>query len=251
MRKVVSGLMFGAAVALLAPVAAHAAALSPAASSLTLVVAGTNASFPANLTATGNAGSNLTASCGAACFGPGKVTVKPSNTATIKKIIVSIKANTAAGHFAGTTPGNVHGVMLITGLAKLRGAVSLNLPVGIGKAGTKNATAFTGSGAVALGITAIGASWQAGVAKITGGGKATPKGAKTVTVAGKNNLTPGGAGSLTLVAPGKVYTTIGADAFIPSPAFMTLTFVPEPGTLLLLGSGIAGLALIGRKRASP
>ncbi len=38
----------------------------------------------------------------------------------------------------------------------------------------------------------------------------------------------------------------------PFPLFvsMTLNFVPEPGTLLLLGSGIAGLAIVGRKRMS-
>ena len=29
---------------------------------------------------------------------------------------------------------------------------------------------------------------------------------------------------------------------------LTLNFVPEPGTLLLLGSGVAGLAALGRRR---
>jgi PEP-CTERM motif len=29
---------------------------------------------------------------------------------------------------------------------------------------------------------------------------------------------------------------------------LTLNFVPEPGTLLLLGSGVAGLAILGRRR---
>ena len=36
-----------------------------------------------------------------------------------------------------------------------------------------------------------------------------------------------------------------------SPAFMRMVFapsVPEPGTLMLLGAGVAGLALIGRRK---
>ncbi|HME72782.1 MAG TPA: PEP-CTERM sorting domain-containing protein [Myxococcota bacterium] len=251
MRKSVSGLMLGATVALLAPVAAHAGALVPGSSTLSLTVAGTVVSFPANAGGTGNASTNLAATVGASAFGPGKVTVKPNNTATIKKIIVSIGKN-GAGSFSGTAPSKVHGNALITGLAKLKGAVNLSLPLAIGKAGTRTAHVSGTGGTLLLGISAVGASWEAGVAKITGGGKATPKGKKTVTVAGTNKLTAMGGGTLTLVSPGKVFTTIGADAFIPSPAFMTLTFsaVPEPGTLLLLGSGIAGLVLVGRKRAS-
>jgi hypothetical protein len=35
---------------------------------------------------------------------------------------------------------------------------------------------------------------------------------------------------------------------IPTFGTLTLRYVPEPGTLLLLGSGIAGLALIGRRK---
>ena len=32
---------------------------------------------------------------------------------------------------------------------------------------------------------------------------------------------------------------------------LTIRFVPEPGVTLLLGSGIAGLLLFGRKRTKP
>jgi hypothetical protein len=34
----------------------------------------------------------------------------------------------------------------------------------------------------------------------------------------------------------------------PTFATLTLNYVPEPATLLLVGAGIAGLALRGRKR---
>jgi hypothetical protein len=49
-----------------------------------------------------------------------------------------------------------------------------------------------------------------------------------------------------LVAPAGLMSTLGGD--LPLFASMTLTDVPEPGTLLLLGSGIVGLAIFGCKR---
>jgi len=45
-----------------------------------------------------------------------------------------------------------------------------------------------------------------------------------------------------------VSTNIGASAVLPAFGILTLQFVPEPGTLILLGSGIAGLVAIGRRR---
>jgi len=67
----------------------------------------------------------------------------------------------------------------------------------------------------------------------------------TVTIAGSNNLPSASqSGAITLVAPMRV-------AFIdrtPATARMTLHFVPEPGTMLLLAAGAAGLCLLGRKR---
>ena len=41
---------------------------------------------------------------------------------------------------------------------------------------------------------------------------------------------------------------IGASAVVPIFGILDVHFIPEPGTLLLLGSGIARLVLFGRTR---
>jgi hypothetical protein len=51
------------------------------------------------------------------------------------------------------------------------------------------------------------------------------------------------------VTPIFISTNIGAFAVVPAFGFFNLHFVPEPGTLVLLGSGIAGLVAFGRSRA--
>jgi hypothetical protein len=63
---------------------------------------------------------------------------------------------------------------------------------------------------------------------------------------GMNALTPGGAGTLTLVSPGKVYVSTGNK--IPLVGTLTLQYAPEPGTALLTGAGALGLALLARRR---
>ena len=59
---------------------------------------------------------------------------------------------------------------------------------------------------------------------------------------------PGGA--VQLVTVSKVFTSF-TTAFPEAPLIgvLNLHFVPEPGTLLLLGSGVAALALFGRRRS--
>ncbi len=55
---------------------------------------------------------------------------------------------------------------------------------------------------------------------------------------------------VTLDAPQSVVTAgmPGNSAAIPLFITMTLHFIPEPGLLLLLGSGVVGLGLLGRRR---
>ena len=57
-------------------------------------------------------------------------------------------------------------------------------------------------------------------------------------------------GMLQLVTPNQVQTNLpmGSNDKVGSSAMLLIRFIPEPGLLLLLGSGVAGLALLGRKR---
>ncbi len=57
-------------------------------------------------------------------------------------------------------------------------------------------------------------------------------------------------GVLQLVTPSQVTTTIlsGSNAKVASGVIFFIHFIPEPGLLLLLGSGVIGLVVLGRTR---
>ena len=86
-------------------------------------------------------------------------------------------------------------------------------------------------------VTAISASWTVGPVTI-----ATTVGTKMAT--GLNALTPGGAGTLVLVTPVKLLSSIAG--ITPIFGELTLTYVPEPGPALLVGLGVVGLGAAGR-----
>jgi hypothetical protein len=71
----------------------------------------------------------------------------------------------------------------------------------------------------------------------------------TVTLQGDNQLlSESRDGTITLVAPIRIDTTAAISGRIPAAGWMDLTFVPEPGTMLLLVTGAIGLAVVGRRR---
>jgi hypothetical protein len=70
----------------------------------------------------------------------------------------------------------------------------------------------------------------------------------TAMVEGTNNLQSASQpGMVTLVSPFRINTGNLAGR-VPGAIYKKFTFVPEPGTMLLLVSGAVGLAVIGRKR---
>ena len=77
----------------------------------------------------------------------------------------------------------------------------------------------------------------------------TENGIATVCIEGTKTISGTAPGMVTLVTPIYVDASDATQrAPIPAAGFMKLTYVPEPGTMLLLGSAVAGLLVVGRKR---
>jgi hypothetical protein len=78
-----------------------------------------------------------------------------------------------------------------------------------------------------------------------------PGGTGTImTVAGTRSTNPASTfntDTITLVSPIQIFNN-ATGAFIPSLASISLHFIPEPGQLVMLGSGLAALVLYGRRR---
>jgi len=198
-------------------------------------------------------------------FGPSTVT---SNTGWYTDIDVLgfTLAQNLSGSFAGISGGPPgRGPMGLSGTAKLcffsslcspNSIVRLPLTPTAGGAGFGIGGTATFPGNVR--ITMAHAPWTIGQPTMTlhtpnsnletpwiplPGGFAHGPGSLTSSTA-----QPGGA--LQLVTVSKVYTSLlGGWPEAPLIGVLTLHFVPEPGTLLLLGSGVAALALFGRRRS--
>jgi hypothetical protein len=63
-------------------------------------------------------------------------------------------------------------------------------------------------------------------------------------------ITVQGGGVIQLISPTQVATNLatGTNDKIAAGQRFIVRFIPEPGLLLLIGSGVAGLALLGRSR---
>jgi hypothetical protein len=150
----------------------------------------------------------------------------------------------AGGNFSGSGGAGFGGVMQLLGVAKVclyaacgssNNLANLSVPLNVvGQGGSVTAV---GAG---VNLTVYGAPWTTGTASI---GTMTAMG-------GVSPLSNTGApsGSVSLVTPIFITTNTFATPVIPSFAFLDLHFVPEPGTIGLVGLGIAGLVAFGKTR---
>jgi hypothetical protein len=211
--------------------------------SLTVEVAGVSVTFP-GVGATGTATSATSATLGAGSAFTGTETGFGGTSPAIAKVQVFVGLN-QAGDFTGGSPGRVGGsapFLVSEALYGTPNATSPLLHIGGFRPSVGKATAYTVMGA-ALSYSLWGAPWSAGVVTLGDifGGTATP----VLKVTGMNSLTPSGAGTLTLVSPSKVSVLVGF--VVPIVGTLTLNYVPEPGTALLLGVGALVLAALGRR----
>jgi len=162
----------------------------------------------------------------------------------------SFSGTAGSGPYTGTM-GSGSSVLVELGIVPLPMVFgSLVLPVNVGSPGT--VTAMAGVLANNVTVTVIASGWTTGMITVSDQTVSAPTAtiASSATATGTNSLTASG-GSITLVTPFLILIRGASVENRAGYAVLTLNFsnkIPEPGTLLLLGSGVAGLAFLGRRK---
>ena len=243
-RTLLLPILFALALTLALPTAARAAVMSLQSSNFTFTIGELpTAIFPQNPDPVAVAVSSGT---GSFAVPPGLFAgtfALPTEIFTGVSLFSSL--NVVATNSTISVAGGV-GTGAITGLGNIGicgGLINLLIPLNLGGGGVST------SGVAALQISVTFASgWTTGVASVTGiitptiGGGLT----NTATLSGFDNRTAGHAGTIMLVTPARFMTN--ATGALPIFGAITLTFVPEPGLLLLLSTAAGGLALFARSR---
>jgi hypothetical protein len=127
---------------------------------------------------------------------------------------------------------------------------NLTIPLSLGGSATLQASANN----FVITVTPVAGGWTTGSVAVTGLGMPTTLGGFVNTIIATGQATSTGATTSLTLLWGARATTSAAGNW-PVFAFLSvsgtgLKGVPEPGTLLFLGSGIASLALFGCRRMS-
>jgi hypothetical protein len=180
----------------------------------------------------------------------GRIVSVPGATSGIGGLELTVRNN--VGNFSGGPhKGTLRGVMQLSGVTKVCLFVACdnattpppaNLNVPLNNVGSGGTTFL----ATLINVTMRGGPWTTGSAAV---GTIFDTGFQHGPASLSSTAAQHG-GSVHLVTPVFVSTSLGQLAVVPTFAFLDLHFAPEPGTLLLLGTGIAGLALYGRTKRS-
>ena len=148
-------------------------------------------------------------------------------------------ANSTGTITNGTGPIPLVGFAKVCMFGPCSSAVAnLNVPLAV--AGNGGASFITGS----INLTVIGAPWTAATAAI---GTITRMGfAHGPASAASTTALP--SGQMRLVTPVFVSTNVPSSPVVPTWGILTLHFVPEPTTLVLVSGGLVLLARAGRAR---
>lgn len=190
-------------------------------------------------------GSNL---CGGSCFGG----ASPLRGQTITEILGSINAVTPlsgvgdTNNFVSSKIGALGATIFVENAEWIADAVTItNIATNI-----LSITTGPRAGQTGIGFTLQITPFEDSVPTASG-----ENGVVAVAVAGTTSFTTAsgaptpGVNQVTLIAPVHIdASTLTSNPPVPGLGVQTLRYVPEPGTMLLLGSAVAGLLVVGRKR---
>ena len=188
----------------------------------------------------------------------------PGTTGTIPSIRISVTLGTGTiSGISGAPPINPPGTLPVKGFTRVclftpgcGTFLPLNNTTNNGATGIGVGGLLTLGGFGSVRISILNQPWTLGSAS---GLSQTHEGAFKTNVASgwvhgaasSNSSTATNSGVIQLIAPQQVSTAgiAGNNDQLTLFSRLTLHFVPEPGLLLLIGSGVVGLGLLGRSRA--